>query len=167
MPDELYQPCLLDRLCDEEPDKKVESASQRIVSVSRYKRAVMRDIEWLLNASAHVPDPDDEFDLSHFPLASRSVLNFGMRNLSGLVAASLGLSEVERHLLDALERFEPRINRRSLRVRSIAGAQAGVNAFAFEISGELWADPMPQHMVFKTSIDLETGHCVGDRPDGS
>jgi len=162
-----YQPCLLDRLCDEEPDKTVESSSQRVVPLSRYKNGVLRDIQWLLNASTHVADPDDEFDLSNFPLASRSVVNFGMRNMSGLAAAGLDASEVERHLIDAIERFEPRINRRSLRIKSITDpAHAGVNSIAFEISGELWADPMPQHLMFKTKIDLETGQCLGDRPDG-
>ncbi len=31
------------------------------------------------------------------------------------------------------------------------------NALAFEIEGELWADPVPIHLFMQTEVDLETG----------
>jgi len=46
---EKLQPCLLDRLTDDEPGKKEESRAQRVVSLQRYRRGVLRDLEWLFN----------------------------------------------------------------------------------------------------------------------
>jgi type VI secretion system protein ImpF len=43
------QPCLLDRLTDDQPEKHEESRTQRIVSLQRYKAGVLRDLEWLFN----------------------------------------------------------------------------------------------------------------------
>ena len=41
---EKLQPCLLDRLTDDEPGKKEESRSQRVISHQKYKRGVLRDL---------------------------------------------------------------------------------------------------------------------------
>ena len=65
-----------------------------------------------------------------------------------------------------MTRFEPRIDPRTLDVKFIRGDSA-IHLVGFEISGELFADPVPQHLVFKTTLDMETGHIVGDRLDGS
>jgi len=55
MPDvtplEKLQPCLLDRLTDDEPRKQEESRSQRVISHQKYRRGVLRDLEWLFNSS--------------------------------------------------------------------------------------------------------------------
>ena len=50
---EKIQPCLLDRLTDENPEAHKESRSERIVSMRRYRDGVLRDLAWLLNAKAH------------------------------------------------------------------------------------------------------------------
>ena len=50
------QPCLLDRLTDDEPGKREESRGQRIISLQRYKAGVLRDLEWLFNSIGHFPD---------------------------------------------------------------------------------------------------------------
>ncbi len=54
-PLEKLQPCLLDRLTDDDPKNGEESRAQRVVSLSRYKRGVLRDLEWLFNTDAR-PD---------------------------------------------------------------------------------------------------------------
>jgi hypothetical protein len=86
-PLEKLQPCLLDRLTDDDPKSTEESRSQRVISVQRYRRGVLRDLAWLFNASAHLPDEGkDRWRLEDFPDANRSVINFGTRQLSGLFA---------------------------------------------------------------------------------
>jgi len=32
-----------------------------------------------------------------------------------------------------------------------------VRALSFEIEGEMWAQPLPDHLFVKTEVDLETG----------
>jgi len=151
---EKLQPCLLDRLTDDDPKNPVESRTQRVISLQRYREGVLRDLQWLFGASAHLPqEGQSQFSLEDYPDAFKSVINFGARHLFGLMAPNM--RELERQLTEALYVFEPRILRNSLKVRSrIAG-----NEIALEVEGELWASPLPEHLHIKTKLDIESGHC--------
>jgi type VI secretion system protein ImpF len=159
---EKLQPCLLDRLTDEDPKNAEESRTQRVVSLARYKRGVLRDIEWLLNASAHSPEDRSAGPvLADFPEARQSVLNFGTRHLCGLIAPDMERLEAE--LVDALRLFEPRILRHSLAVKAKMVRQV----IGIEIRGELWAAPIPEQLFIRTRIDTETGQSLlGDAAHG-
>jgi type VI secretion system protein ImpF len=161
-PTEKLQPCLLDRLTDDEPAKIEESRNQRVMSLQRYKRGVLRDLEWLFNASAHLPEEGrKQFRLSDYPEAYRSVINFGTRQLCGLIAPDMG--QLEREMRDAVQLFEPRIMRHTLMVK----ATMERNIVSFELYGELWANPISEKLFIKTKIDLETGQCnLGDGGNG-
>jgi len=161
-PLEKLQPCLLDRLTDDEPNISEESRNQRVISVQRYRRGVLRDLEWLFNTSAHLDEEGREkFRLSDFPEACQSVINFGTRHLCGLTGAEL--NDLERELMEAIHFFEPRILKNSLRIK----ASVEQHIMVFEIQGELWANPLPEQLFIKTKIDLETGQCsLGDGANG-
>jgi len=155
-PAERLQPCLLDRLTDEEPDKTAESRERRIVSITQYRQAVLRDLVWLLNSRAR-PAGDEIYDYDE---AAASVLNFGLHDLCGLTAAGVNPAEIQREIARSVERFEPRILPKSLAVKwASEQGQIEYNAIAFEIRGVLWAQPTPDQLYIKTEIDLETGHC--------
>ena len=103
--DQRFLPCLLDRLRDDDPKSKEESRNQRVVSLQRYKEGVIRDLRWLFNSSAHLPvEGKEEFRLSDFPEAERSVINFGTRQLCGLIAPDM--DSLEREVSQAIEVFE-------------------------------------------------------------
>jgi len=150
---ERIQPCLLDRLTDENPEAVKESRSERVISVKRYREGVLRDLIWLLNAKAHT----DQDGLDEFPEAARSVLNFGTRDLCGLISSSLDLGTLEQESSEALRRLEPRINPGSLAVTAVSGSQKFANGIAIEIRGDLWAYPVPEQLFIRTEIDLDTG----------
>jgi len=158
-PLERIQPCLLDRLTDDDPGNPQESRHQRVVQLPRYKRGVLRDLEWLFNCSAHLPEEGrKKFHIDFFPKAARSVVNYGTRHLCGLAAPDM--RELERQMTDAILLFEPRILRNSLNVKAFMER----NMISFEIRGELWANPIPEHLFISTKIDLETGQvALGDR----
>ena len=161
-PLEKLQPCLLDRLTDDDPKNQNESRTQRVVSIQRYKRGVLRDLEWLFNTAAHLPEEGvKKFRLSEYPDAFKSVLNFGTRQLCGLFAPQM--RELESQLADAIKIYEPRILRHSLKVK----ASMDRTMILIELQGELWANPLPEQLFIKTTIDLETGQCMlGDRGNG-
>jgi type VI secretion system protein ImpF len=163
-PTERLQPCLLDRLTDDDPQSAQESRDQRIVSMRRYRSAVLRDLDWLLNTGAR----SSTEDFSEFGEVARSVLNYGVPDLCGLTSSGLKPQEFERQLLEAVRNFEPRILPGSLSVEAHAGyGQMDHNAISFEIRGDLWAQPTPDPLYVRTEVDLETGQCyVRDRPDG-
>ncbi len=115
IPLDRLQPCLLDRLTDDEPGNREESRNQRIVSLQRYKAGVLRDLEWLFNSIGHYPDEVvGEVTFADYREAYRSVINFGIRQVYGRLAPDI--EEIEKQLFDALVIFEPRINRRTLKV---------------------------------------------------
>ena len=84
-PMERLQPCLLDRLTDENPGSQQESRNERVVSLRAYRRAVLRDLSWLFNARAHTPTEL----IGEFEVASHSVLNYGTRDMCGKDASSM------------------------------------------------------------------------------
>ena len=148
------QPSLLDRLTDDEPDKKQESREKRVLSLKQLREGVQRDLTWLLNTG----NLEALQDLSAHPEAARSVINFGVRDLTGVSAARTSPLELERMLTQAILAFEPRILKQSLKVRAVVDQEEmSKRALAFEIIGELWADPTPMQLFLRTDVDLDTG----------
>jgi len=160
--DQRFLPCLLDRLRDDDPKNSEESRNQRVLSLQRYKEGVLRDLQWLFNAGAHLPvEGKKELRLADYPEAMRSVINFGTRQLCGLIAPDMEALESE--LSEALTVFEPRIMRHTVMIK----ASQDRHLVAFELRAELWAEPIPEQLLLKTTIDLETGQCtLGDGTNG-
>ena len=98
-----------------------------------------------------------EDGLDEFPEVARSVLNFGTRDLCGLISSSLDLGTLEQEIAEAMRRLEPRINPGSLAVTAVSGSQKFANGIAVEIRGDLWAYPVPEQLYIRTEIDLDTG----------
>jgi type VI secretion system protein ImpF len=154
-PQERLQPALLDRLTDDEPDKKLEPRERRVMSKSRMRQAVLRDLSWLFNATKL----EKGGNLARAPYARRSVINFGLPALSGLTASTVEIADLERMIRQAILDFEPRILPESLRVKAIVetGTLDHHNVIGIQIEGHLWAQPVPVDLLVRTEIDLETG----------
>lgn len=147
-----HQPCLLDRLTDDQPSQSVESSQERVVSPAKYRDGLLRDIHWLFNSSAHVPDGDhSDNTLFEFPNAVESGINFGVRQLMG--QTSVNIKEIERRLYQAIRSFEPRINPNTLFIK----ARREENAIICDIEADYWAEPVSLRHLIKTKVDLETG----------
>jgi type VI secretion system protein ImpF len=155
-PIERLQPCMLERLTDDEPEVSRESRDKNVVSMRKYRAAVLRDIEMLFNSRAY-PLHDIIYE---FGEVARSVLNYGILDPSGTSISGGGASELEAQLKQAIKNFEPRISHKAITVRMVSSPDTSdIRTLLFEISGDLWAQPMPDHLFIKTEVDLETGHC--------
>jgi len=154
-PQERLQPALLDRLTDEEPDKKLEPREHRVMSKTRLRQAVLRDLAWLFNTTRLEAD----VDLSDAPFARRSVINFGLPSLSGQTASSMEITDLERAVRQAILDFEPRILPDTLEVRALVELSEldHHNVIGVEIRGQLWAQPVAIDLLIRTEIDLESG----------
>ena len=152
-PKERLQPSLLDRLTDEEPSKSAESREQRVMSVTQLKRSVMRDLKWLLNADRL----ESTLPLDHLPHVRRSVLNYGLLDVTGKTASAIDATLLERAVRQSILDFEPRILPPSLRVRVVKKDLQQYNNIIFEITGEIWFQPMSEPLYLKTVLDLELG----------
>jgi type VI secretion system protein ImpF len=156
LPQDRLQPALLDRLTDDEPDKSQEPVEARVVSKSRLRQSVLRDLAWLFNATRL----EAVADLTTLPAVRRSVVNFGLPALSGRTASSLDVTDLARAVREAILTYEPRILPATLQVRTLldAGALDHHNVIGVEIRGELWAQPVPLEFLVRTEFDLETGN---------
>jgi type VI secretion system protein ImpF len=154
-PQDRLQPALLDRLTDDEPDKRLEPREARVLSKRRMRDSVLRDLAWLFNATQL--DPGEALEKA--PYVRRSVLNFGLPAMSGKVASSLDVTDLTRAVREAILNFEPRILPSTLEIRTLleAGELDHHNVIGVEIHGQLWAQPVPLEFLVRTDFDLETG----------
>jgi type VI secretion system protein ImpF len=152
---ERLQPSLLDRLTDNEPHNQKESRDRRVLSLEKLRQCVLRDLGWLLNTG----DLHQLQALDEYPEVSRSVVNYGVPDLSGQNLSVADVPRLEQAVRQAIIDFEPRILRQTVRVRAAVNPEEmSHNTLSFEIEGTLWAQPMPLRLFLKTEIDLETGH---------
>ena len=157
---EKLQPCLLDRLTDDEPHKQQEHRNQRVMSTQRFRQAVLRDLAWLLNTYANA----EENDFAEFEEIPSSVLNFGVQNASGMSTSSMNVDEMRYRLTEALQRFEPRIIPNTVSVVMTMNPEEMSNrSIRFEIRGDLWTQPIPESLFIRTELDLDTGKCKLNR----
>jgi type VI secretion system protein ImpF len=154
-PQERLQPALLDRLTDHEPEHKVEAREKRVITKQKLRLAVLRDLAWLFNATR----PDSRNGMEGYPLAERSVINFGLPALSGETASTLDVTSLESTIRRAIIDFEPRIDPASLQVTALVSElqMDHHNIVSVEIRGNLWAQPVPLELLLRTELDLETG----------
>lgn len=144
---------VLDRLIDEEPKSQVEAPLSGAQSVRLLKRAVLRDLGWLLN-SRRVADPVDETlkELHH------SVYLYGLPDFSAYAMASpADRGKLVRQLAEAIRLFEPRLA--NVQVHPLETAAIGLQELRFRIEGLLLMDPNPEQISFDTVIELKSSVC--------
>jgi type VI secretion system protein ImpF len=150
---ERLQPSLLDRLTDNAPDVTTETGSSWIIDVARLRDIIQRDLRWLLNTS----NLAIEHDLAPYPNVARSVLNYGLTDISGSIATTDRATEIRQAIRTAIETFEPRLLPETLKV-NMRQDKVGTGAIiSFEIRAELWAEPVPVDLYLRTAFDVATG----------
>ena len=129
-----------------------ESGEHKAVSVRKLREYVCRDLAALLNCGCL----DISIDLTPYPHVRRSVLNFGMPSLAGRTARTVDPLEIAARIEMAIAQFEPRLSR--VRVTPEMSEDAvESHVLAFRIEAELWGQPVPQLLVLRTSIDVDSG----------
>jgi type VI secretion system protein ImpF len=151
---ERLQPSLLDRLTDENPDSGLESRDQRVLSWQRLREIVRRDLAWLLNCT----NLEAVEELSVWPLVAQTTVNYGIPDIAGTSSASVDVETLQKRIKQAILDFEPRLLKQGLSVQVEAQRDSmSRKSIVFNISGELWAQPIPQSVFVRTELDLETG----------
>ena len=148
-----YLPSLMDRLTDNQPEKRLEAPRPQTMSFQEYRAGFQRDLMRLLSYGIQ-PAADEFRGLAE---VQTSVLNYGMSNLLGMADMAAKPSVVEQNIIECIKRFEPRINRDTLRVRVTRNDVPSDNAMRnleIEIQAELWAKPYSENVYLLTSVDL-------------
>jgi type VI secretion system protein ImpF len=158
------RPCLLDRLTDHHPERKLESAQERTVTDAELRDLVRRDLTWLFNTT-HM---ETGIDFEHYPNVKTSVLNFGLPDLTGRMLSSIDTERLRTHVLETIRNYEPRLMRDSITIGVRVGAsRSGTGALIIDIKSDLWAEPLPLALYLRTEVDVESGRVAVNeiRPD--
>ncbi len=156
---ERLQPSLLDRLTDEEPTSQVESRDARVIDIRRLREIVQRDLSWLLNTG----NADGWIDAKRHPLAAKSVLNYGVRDVAGDFAAKDRALLIRKSIAQAIETYEPRIRKGSTHVEMRSENVSRNTIISFDIRADMWAEPIPIELYLRSSIDVTTGQVSLER----
>jgi type VI secretion system protein ImpF len=149
------QPALLDRLADDDPSNKHESSELQFISKQRMRDAVLRDLNWLFNAT----QMDIGGILGDYAQVRHSVLNYGLPVLSGQTLSSIDPQMLEAVVKQAIVDHEPRVLSQTLKVEALMSQEQldHHNQISFRITGQIWAQPVPIELLMQTHMDLETG----------
>lgn len=144
---------VLDRLIDLEPGSQVENPPSRSQSERILRRAVRRDLEWLLNTRRNSDVPEEGTREIY-----RSAYMFGLPDLSSLtMATAADRNKLVKQIVTAINLFEPRLaNVRLVTVESEDSAKSEVR---LRIEAMLRMDPSPEPISFDTVIELKSGNC--------
>jgi len=158
---ERLQPSLLDRLTDDAPEALKETREDRVINISRLREIIQRDLGWLLNTQNN----ESWLDAGRYPHASKSVLNYGVREVSGEYATEAEAERIRGCIADAISRFEPRIREGTTDVSLRAREGRSSAIIAFDIRAEMWATPIPLELYLRTEIDITTGEVNLEKAD--
>lgn len=136
------------------PNPEIELPDRRMLSRSRLRESVHRDLRWLFNSMNLASSQK----LDSYPEVASSVLNYGLPSFAGRITPSIDPLAVAEELRRAIERFEPRL--RGVRViphHSEEGQADGDGTLEFVIEAELWGQPVSQQLELRTRIDTLSG----------
>ena len=145
-----FRPSILDRLLDDAPHISSEPAHEMHLDLPRYKQAVARDLEALLNSRR--VDFDERIE-AH-PQARKSIMTYGITDLSSLSLLDPGAQAYLRgQIKTAIERHEPRLSR--VRV-SLDAPKGRDRQLWFRVDAVLTVHPQRPPVVFDAMLQLAT-----------
>lgn len=164
---ERLQPSLLDRLTDHQPQSAQEALADRVLNKKQLREAVLRDLSWLFNttmqeAPPNSPDVDRIRMWAEAPAARDSVLNYGIPSLSGIAISYQEFPRLEQMIRQAILRFEPRIDPKTLQVKISNDMTAGIKPTSLRlvIKGHMWNQPVPLELLLSADVDVDTGQAA-------
>lgn len=156
---ERLQPSLLDRLTDEEPTKETETRDKRVIDIDRLRTILQRDLSNLLNTN----NIETLIDVDELPHVANSVLNYGIREVSGTFSTSNRAEAIRQSIMAAVEVFEPRIIPGSVDIELRAEESKGEMLVAYDIRAGMWAQPMPIELYLRSKVDMTSGEVALER----
>jgi type VI secretion system protein ImpF len=129
------------------------SLKRRGASESILKRDLAIDLSSLVNTV----DLGSTVDLTDFEFVSKSVLNFGLYDISHLTSEEMAVSEIATDLVNALIQHEPRLNKETLTVVRSENFDEATQKMRYDISAEIINKPLDIPLEFVAEVDVASG----------
>jgi type VI secretion system protein ImpF len=151
-PSQRRRSTLLERLASDADMDGVQVDGCHGSSAAELRESVRRELAFLFNATALTAIQG----LDLYPHVARSVLNYGVPDLSGKTASSIDRPWLERTLTWSIRNFEPRIRPDSVQVNVSATGPTAHNTLTLKIDADL-SDQPNEKLQIETEFDLESG----------
>ena len=147
-------PSLLDRLSERSPKEASQATMERgELPESDLEKGLLRDLSSLLNTTAF----STVEDLSPWPRVRKSVLNFGIGPFTGKLIDNADLPRIESSIRRAIQSFEPRLRKESIRVSAFLGGQGSAHrTVQVQIEGEWMGEVDRPTIHLELIVDAET-----------
>jgi len=146
---------------NEAGDRAVASRRLRVGQVITepvLRREVTRDLEVLLNAIAL----ESTIDMSDAPHARKSILNFGLPDITHRTIDEAGVNDVPEEIRTAILNFEPRLAAASLHVERDMSVDPVELKIRFIVRADLTCDPINVPVEFVADV-IDTGKILINR----
>ena len=138
---------LLDRLTD-----RADWPTTHAASLNLYREGLRRDVEWLLNTRQAQTGACDDL-----PEAARSVLHYGLPDLSWMSGKRDNAETLKATLLSTLRRYEPRIHDPEV---TLLPGEHTARRLRFQVRGTLRLETGEENVTFDTNFEISTGEYV-------
>jgi len=132
--------------------------ARQVVTEAVLRQEVSRDLDALLNSVAM----ESTVDLEAMPFVRKSILNFGLPDISHRTIDEVGIRKIPDEIRTAVVNFEPRLEGASIHIeRDMTVDQAELRV-RFIVRADLTCDPVHVPVEFTAEI-IESGKVVVNR----
>ena len=126
--------------------------ARRATNEQALRRELSEDLATLLNTV----NLGSTLDISDMPFVSKSILNFGLADISSLTVDEMAVADVSAELCDMLRSYEPRLVPETIEVERAGGIDAVEMKVRFIIRAEMRASPVDVPVEFVADLEIET-----------
>lgn len=127
--------------------------SRASVTEAVLRRDLAEDLSGLLNTI----NLGSAEDLSEFSFVSRSILNYGLTDLTGYTVGEAAIDELSEELRIALSEHEPRLINETVEVKQDETVETSNQKLRFLVSAEMHASPVDIPVEFVAELELDSG----------
>jgi type VI secretion system protein ImpF len=131
---------------------------RQVITEDLLRREVSRDLEALLNTVAL----ESTIDMTDMPYARRSIINFGIPDISHRTIDEIGVNHIPEEIRQAIMNYEPRLARASLHVERDPSVDPAELKIRFIVQADLTCDPVNIPVQFIADV-IDSGKIIVNR----
>jgi type VI secretion system protein ImpF len=131
---------------------------RHVITEPVLRREVYRDVDALLNSIAL----ESTIDMADVPYARKSIINFGIPDITHRTIDEAGVDEIPEEIKEALMNYEPRLAAASVRVTRDTSVDPTELKIRFVVRADLSCDPVHVPVEFVAEV-IEPGKILVNR----